>query len=85
MNQIINMVIRQVMNQLVRRGVNAGFDRMGRKAQPPQRAGGAQVVDENGNAVEQLTPEERRQQRHARQQARQAKQSMKAMRRITRL
>ena len=41
MNQIINMIIRQVMNQLVRRGVNAGFDqasKMGRRKGQPECA-----------------------------------------------
>ncbi|KHA52607.1 hypothetical protein [Sulfitobacter geojensis] len=89
MNQIINMIIRQVMHQLVRRGVSAGFDKaseigqrrkgQGRNAQqlPPD------ALDDYGNPIApQLTPEERRQQRHARQQARQAKQAMKVMRRV---
>lgn len=86
MNQLINMIIRQVMNQLVRRGVNAGFDKAGqmgqrRKAQqlPPD------ALDDYGNPVNvepELTPQERRQQRQARQQARQQRQQMKAMRRV---
>lgn len=84
MNQIINMIVRQVMHQLVRRGVNAGFDqasKIGKRRGQPE-------YDEDGNPVEQrqLTPEERAE-RRARRQARQntghAKQSMKAMRRFS--
>lgn len=85
MNQIINMIIRQVMHQVVRRGVSAGFDQASkvgkRRKQPADQ-------DEDGNPVQkrQLTPEERAE-RRARRQARQntghAKQSMKAMRRFS--
>lgn len=84
MNQIINMIIRQVMNQLIRRGVNAGFDKLGTKgAKRAQADLPPDALDDYGNPVApQMTREERRQQRHARQQARQVKQSMKAMRRI---
>jgi hypothetical protein len=84
MNQIINMIIRQVMHQLVRRGVSAGFDKasaMGQRRKGQQLPPDA--LDDYGNPIApQLTPEERRQERHARQQARQAKQSMKVMRRV---
>lgn len=84
MNQIINMVIRQVMNQLVRRGVSAGFDqasKIGKGRQQPE-------YDVDGNPVQQrqLTPEERqerRAQRQARQTARQAKQSVKTLGRFS--
>jgi hypothetical protein len=31
-NQIISMILRSVMRQLINRGVKAGFDRMGRGA-----------------------------------------------------
>lgn len=77
MNQIINMIIRQVTNQLIRRGVNAGFDRLSRRGQP----------EDAGQAQRPLTPEEKRarqQERQARQQAKRAKQSLKAMRKVTR-
>lgn len=86
MNQIINMIIRQVMNQVVRRGVSAGFDQAGkmgkRRKQPPQGE-----IDDYGNPTQpQLTPEERQARRKMRQQRRldtgNAKQSMKAMRRM---
>lgn len=30
MNQIINMIIRKVMNQLIRRGISAGMDQAGK-------------------------------------------------------
>ncbi|APE43747.1 hypothetical protein BOO69_10230 [Sulfitobacter alexandrii] len=84
MNQIINMIVRQVMHQLVRRGVNAGFDqasKMGKRRRQPE-------LDEDGNPVQQrqLTPEERAA-RRARRQARldtgHAKQSMKTLRRFS--
>ncbi|GAA6175142.1 hypothetical protein [Sulfitobacter pacificus] len=84
MNQIINMIIRQVTNQLIRRGVNAGFDKasqlgQGRKGQSLP----ADMVDDYGNPIPpKPTQEERRRARHARQQARQAKQAMKVMRRV---
>ena len=40
MDRIINMIIRQVMNQLIRRGVNAGFDqasKMGKRGRSGNR------------------------------------------------
>ncbi len=88
MNQIINMIIRQVMNQLVRRGVSAGIDQAGkigkRRQQQPQGE-----IDDYGNPVQQpqMTREERQARRQARQQRRldtgNAKQSMKAVRRMS--
>ncbi|MGC1502919.1 MAG: hypothetical protein WA782_02145 [Sulfitobacter sp.] len=84
MNQIINMIIRQVMNQLIRRGINAGFDRAGlagqrRKGQPMP----PDALDDYGKPIApQLTQEERRQERYAGQQARQLKQAMKVLGRI---
>lgn len=86
MNQIINMIIRQVMNQLVRRGVSAGFNQAGKMGKRrPQQQG---EIDDYGNPVQpQLTPEERQARRQMRQQRRldtgNAKQSMKAVRRMT--
>jgi hypothetical protein len=89
MNQIINMIIRQVMNQLVRRGVSAGFDQAGKIGQRRQQQPQGEI-DDYGNPVQpQMTKEERQARRQARQQRRldtgNAKQSMKAVRRITRL
>ncbi|MEW9918701.1 hypothetical protein AB2B41_03745 [Marimonas sp. MJW-29] len=86
MNQIINMIIRQVTRQLISRGINAGFDKMGQmNAQRRTLDLPPDALDENGNPVEpQISREERRQQKLARQQAKRAKQSMKAMRKITR-
>lgn len=86
MNQIINMIIRQVMNQLVRRGVSAGIDqasKIGKRRQQPQGE-----IDDYGNPVQpQMTREERQSRRQARQQRQldtgNAKQSMKVMRRAT--
>tara|TARA_R110002072_G_scaffold86261_4_gene194763 strand:- start:681 stop:947 length:267 start_codon:yes stop_codon:yes gene_type:complete len=86
MNQIINMIIRQVMNQLVRRGVSAGLNQAGKMGKRrPQQHG---EIDDYGNPVQpQLTPEERQARRQMRQQRRldtgNAKQSMKAVRRMT--
>ena len=73
MNQIINMIIRQVMNQLVRRGVSAGFDKLGNKGkQPRQQNLPPDALDDYGNPVQQpqLGQADRRQQRQARQSAR---------------
>ena len=86
MNQIINIIIRQVMNQLIRRGVSAGFNQAGklgkRRQQQPEDGN-----DASGTPTQpQLTPEERQARRKMRQQRRlgtgNAKQSMKAMRRM---
>ena len=84
MNQIINMIIRQVMNQLIRRGVSAGFDQAGKIGARRQQPTGD--VDDYGNPVQQqkpLTPEERQQRRAMRQQRRRAKETMKATRRLS--
>ena len=84
MNQIINMIIRQVMHQLIRKGVSAGFDQAGKMGKRRQQPMGE--IDDYGNPVqqpEQLTPEQRQQRRAMRQQRRQAKQMMKATRRVS--
>lgn len=84
MNQIINMIIRQVMNQLIRRGVSAGFDQAGKMGKRGQQPMGE--IDDYGNPTEvqqqQLTPEQRQARREMRQQRR-AKQAMKATRKIS--
>lgn len=84
MNQIINMIIRQVMNQLVRRGINAGFDKAGQMGQRRNsRQMSPDALDDFGNSIPpKPTQEERRQARHAQQQARQANQAIKLMRRV---
>lgn len=70
MSQIINIIIRQVMNQLVRRGVNAGFNQAAkvgkRHKQQPQGE-----IDDYGNPVQPQMTQEQRQQRRAHRQARQ--------------
>ncbi|MGB3246413.1 MAG: hypothetical protein WBB25_17905 [Sulfitobacter sp.] len=79
MNQIINMIIRQVMGQLINRGVRAGFDqaaKVGERRKKPQG-------DMADVPQPEMTPEERRAHRAARQQAKQAKQSMKTIRRMS--
>lgn len=69
MNQIINMIMRTVMRQLVSKGVNAGMSkastmRMGRKKTPPQPQG---EIDDFGNPVKRgPTREEVRAARRAR-------------------
>ena len=84
MNQIINMIIRQVMNQLVRRGVNAGFDQASKIGNRKQWAVPPDALDDFGNPVApQMSREERQQQRQARQSAKRAQQSLKAVRRIS--
>ncbi|MGC1498163.1 MAG: hypothetical protein WA790_20320 [Sulfitobacter sp.] len=88
MNQIINMIIRQVMNQLIRRGVSAGIDQAGKMGKRRQQQPQGEVDDfGNPNPVQQLTREERQARRQERQQRRldtgNAKQSMKAVRRMS--
>lgn len=72
MNQIINIIIRQVMGQLINRGVRAGFDKAGKMGQRRSQ----NVVDDEEQP--QLTHEERqmiRQARRARKQAKRAQQT----------
>jgi len=76
MNQIINMIIRQVMHRLVRKGVDAGFNKaaqISRKRQP--------AIDDT-EAPSEMTREQRQARRQARQTEKNAKQSMKAVRRL---
>ena len=79
MNQIINMIIRQVMNQLINRGVRAGFDKAG---QVGQRRKQAQLDDA---PQPQMTKEERQANRQARQQAKRMRQSATTASRIPKL
>ena len=86
MNQIINMIIRQVTRQLVNRGVKAGFNQAGKIGKRKQQPQGE--IDDYGNPVQpQLSQEERQARRQARQDRRlntgNAKQSMKVMRRMS--
>jgi len=78
MDRIINMIIRQVVGQLINRGMRAGFSKAGDMADRRKAARGAPVQE----PVE-MTQQERRQARIARRQAREARQQMKATRRIT--
>jgi hypothetical protein len=85
MNQIINMIIRQVMHQLVRKGVSAGFDQAAKVGQRRKQQPMGEI-DDYGNPVQpqqQLTPEERQARRAMRQERRRAKQTMQATRRVT--
>ena len=84
MNQIINMIIRQVMNQLIRKGVSAGINQAGKMGKRRQQPMGE--IDDYGNPVQpqdQLTPEERQQRRAMRQERRRHKQAMHATRKIS--
>lgn len=67
-SQIVNMVLRMVMNRLIRKGVNAGFDRM----------------FGSGKAPENMTPEERRRAQSAKKQTAQARKTLRAARRLNR-
>lgn len=90
MNQIINMIIRQVMRKLVNKGVEASFNKassMGRnRQQQPQGE-----IDDYGNPVRKGTAQDEvRAARRARRQgggqsATQTKQAMKMVRRIGKL
>ena len=77
-NQIIHIIIRQVMGQLINRGVRAGFDKAGEMADRRKIA-----RDEEVKTPQEMTPQERRQMRAERQQLRQARQQMKALRRVS--
>jgi hypothetical protein len=68
-NGLINMVGRMIFGRLLRRGIDAGIDR----------------VAGSGKAPADMTPEERQQSRAMRRQARQARQAIKAGRRIGRM
>ena len=72
MNQIINMIIRQVMNQLIRRGVSAGFDQA------------AKMGNRKGADVPADPEMDRKRALQARETTRRAQKSMKAMRRMAR-
>ena len=80
MNQIFHMILRQVLNRLIRKGVDAGFDRATGQNGKGRRQGDGQA----GQQGAEMTPRERRQMRQARQQARQQRQQMKALRKLNR-
>lgn len=69
MDRILNMVIRQVLNRLVRRGVDAGINQMTRKR--------ADDPDAPAPSADQ--------QARSRDQARNAQRALRAARRVTRL
>ena len=79
LNHIINIIIRQVMGQLINRGVRAGFDKAGKMADQRKAARGEPVPDPS-----EMTPQQRRQRRRERQQAREMRQKMNAGRKIGR-
>ena len=84
MNQIINMIIRQVMRKLVNKGVEASFNKassMGRNRQQQPQGD----IDDYGNPVQNKpTQDEIRAARRARRQSGgQTKQAVKMVRRIS--
>jgi len=71
MNQIINMILRRVMGQLINRGVNYGFDRASKMGK--------------GKRDADVSPEEQaRREQTGREQGKQARKSLKTMRRLGR-
>ncbi|MFT6088399.1 MAG: hypothetical protein ACI80I_003239 [Akkermansiaceae bacterium] len=75
MNQIMNMIMRRVMGQLINRGVNFGFDQAS-KIGKGKRGTGEQPD---------VSPEEdARRNRAAREQGKQSRQMLKTMRRLGR-
>ena len=91
MNQIINMIIRQLTRKLLNKGIDAGFNkasslRSGRGQQPQQGE-----IDDYGNPVQEgPTQQEVRAARRANRQnggqgAKQAKQALKVVRRAGKL
>lgn len=81
MNQIINLIIRQVMNQLVRRGVSAGFDQASKIGRKKQGNLPADALDDYGNPID--PRQSRAQEQSGKQASRHAQQSMKVMRRMS--
>lgn len=77
MNQILNMIMRQFMGQLINRGMRAGFDKAGQMADQRKAARGEPV-----KAPRDMTPEERRQHKLAKMQAKQARQKMRGLRKF---
>lgn len=81
MNQIINMIIRQVMNQLVRRGISAGINQASKIG---KNRSGRDMADA-GTDQPQMSKQDRQAGRASQQNAKRASQSMKAVRRVTKL
>ncbi|MBQ0804126.1 MULTISPECIES: hypothetical protein [unclassified Sulfitobacter] len=75
MNQIVNMILRRVMGQLINRGVNFGFDQASKIGK-----------GKRGSAVQpDVSPEEDARREHAaRAQGKQSRQMLKTMRRLGR-
>lgn len=65
---LMNMVLRQITNRLLRSGVNRGID----------------LAATRGKPREQMTPEDRKQGRAAKQMAKRARQAIRASRKINR-
>lgn len=75
MNQIINMILRRVMGQLINKGVNFGFDRASKMGKG--KGADAPAAD--------VSPEEQARRTQAgREQGKQARKSIKSMRRLGR-
>ncbi len=83
MNQIINMVIRQVMRRLITKGVDVGFNqasKIGKRRQNVPQGG----IDDYGNAVDVSPEENARRDRAGRDQGKQARDALKNLRRLNR-
>ncbi|SFS57158.1 hypothetical protein SAMN04488040_1038 [Sulfitobacter marinus] len=75
MNQIVNMIMRRVMGQLINRGVNLGFDQASKIGKGKKSTGEQSDVSPEEDA---------RRNRAARAQGKQSRQMLKAMRRLGR-
>jgi hypothetical protein len=75
MNQIVNMIMRRVMGQLISRGVNLGFNQASKIGKGKKGAGSQPAVSPEEDA---------RRNRAAREQGKQSRQMLKTMRRLGR-
>jgi len=75
MNQIVNMIMRRVMGQLINRGVNLGFDQASKMGKGKKGTGEQPDVSPEEDARRNLA---------ARAQGKQSRQMLKAMRRLGR-
>lgn len=75
MNQIINMIMRRVMGQVINRGVSYGFDQAAKIGKGKRGQGEQPEVSPEENA---------RRERAGREQGKQSRQMLKNMRRLGR-
>lgn len=84
-NHIVNMIMRIFLQRILNFGIDRGVNAMGRVGR--KRRGAARTPDhaaqqDGTDPAEELTPQDRRQQRRARQMARQARQMSRLTRRM---